>query len=222
MKKNHGFQKLKVKDLVKASWNYKTDDPELKEKLRANIKRNGIIENLIVRELGKKYEVVNGNHRFEVLLEDGVKEVMVYNLGDISLPAAQRIAYETNETKFENDQIKLSRLMNNIMKEFEASDLVKTMALKLEDIDALTKLISYDPGQYKTNEGEIEDLIKNRLLKRGTKDAFVQLLSRISALLCEALKMKKVTEDDALDVIIYIMKEIDDKSITKAINARAK
>jgi hypothetical protein len=34
--------------------------------------------------------------------------------------------------------------------------------------------------------------------------------------------MKKVTEDDALDVIIYIMKEIDDKSITKAINARAK
>lgn len=36
------FVEIPIEKLVKANWNYKNDDVELKEKLKANIKRNGI------------------------------------------------------------------------------------------------------------------------------------------------------------------------------------
>ena len=55
---------LPIDALRKAPWNYKTDDPKLAEKLRANMERNGQLENIVVRQMDdESYEVVNGNHR---------------------------------------------------------------------------------------------------------------------------------------------------------------
>ena len=63
-----GFIEIPTDKLVKADWNYKTEDQEKQEKLKENIKRNGQIENIIIRELETGFfEVVNGNHRLSVL-----------------------------------------------------------------------------------------------------------------------------------------------------------
>jgi ParB-like chromosome segregation protein Spo0J len=51
---NTGFCELNISQLVKADWNYKVDNEALAEKLANNIKRNGQIENIIVRELDKE------------------------------------------------------------------------------------------------------------------------------------------------------------------------
>lgn len=51
MNKKIGFQEIDIENLVKAEWNYKKDDAILHEKLKANILKNGLIENIIVREL---------------------------------------------------------------------------------------------------------------------------------------------------------------------------
>lgn len=39
--KAENFIEVPLKDLLPAPWNYKTDNPDLVEKLMANIKRNG-------------------------------------------------------------------------------------------------------------------------------------------------------------------------------------
>ena len=65
-----GFIEVPIDKLVKADWNYKTEDDKKQEKLKENIKRNGQIENILIRELDTGYyEVVNGNHRLSVLKE---------------------------------------------------------------------------------------------------------------------------------------------------------
>lgn len=120
--------KLKVKDLVPAKWNYKENDQKTLEALKANIAKNGQLESIIVRELpNNKYEVVNGNHRLEVFKSLEIKEVDAYSLGDIPLKEAQRIALETNETRFKSNEDDLFRLLDSLAEEFSLEDLQETL-----------------------------------------------------------------------------------------------
>ena len=107
---------LPTKKLVKCDWNYKTDDNELLAKLISNIERNGQIENIIVREVkNNKYEIVNGNHRYDALLRLGVEEVICFNLGKITTNQAKRIAIETNETRFAADSFLLASTVQEVL-----------------------------------------------------------------------------------------------------------
>lgn len=122
------FVTLSLDKLVKADWNYKQDDAETLEKLVANLKRNGQVENIIVRELDTGfYEIVNGNHRFDALKIVGAKEAVAYNLGKISLAAAKRLAVETNETKFASNTNLLDELLRELSESFDPDDLMATV-----------------------------------------------------------------------------------------------
>lgn len=135
------FVELDITKLVKANWNYKEDNDELKEKLKANIKRNGQIENLIVRLLDTGfYEIVNGNHRYDALVELNIKRVVCYNLGKITLAQAQRIAIETNETRFVSNPEKLSKILSELKVEFPDDDLLSTMPYNSEEFNELLNL----------------------------------------------------------------------------------
>lgn len=153
------YKVLPVEKLVKASWNYKTDDPVLLEKLKANIKRNGQVENIIVRKLDTGfYEVVNGNHRFSALVDLEITEAVVFDLGKISDAQARRIAVETNETKFETDNIKLAEVIKEITEEFVDLDaLSETMPYTPEDIDNFNRLLTFDWDQYQGDSTEDGD-----------------------------------------------------------------
>ena len=129
------FHSLPIDKLVEASWNYKDDDEVLQEKLAENIKRNKQIENIIVRELDTGfYEVVNGNHRYKAMKNIGASKVMVYNLGKVSLNEAKKIAYETNETKFNTIDAKLNLMLKELSEDYSLEELSKTSPFELEEI----------------------------------------------------------------------------------------
>lgn len=138
-----------ISTLVPAEWNYKEDDAEMDAKLRANIERNGVVQNLITRVLrGKKLEVVNGNHRLRILKEMGLKKVVVYHKGKISLNEAKRLAVETNETNYETNQLKLSELMRDISLDFGVDQLVLTMPYEPDVLNAMLEVPGFDINQY--------------------------------------------------------------------------
>ena len=144
-----GFIEIPIDKLVKADWNYKTEDPDKQEKLKENIKRNGQIENIIIRELETGYfEVVNGNHRLTVLKDLKQKMVHCYNLGKVTQAQAIRIAIETNETKFDTDSITLAERVKELTEEFDLKDLVSTLPYSEIEIDNFSKLTDFDWEQY--------------------------------------------------------------------------
>lgn len=150
------FIEIETSKLVKADWNYKEDNEKLLEKLKSNIKRNGQIENIIIRELDTGFfEVVNGNHRFEALKQLGIEKIIAYNLGKITLSQAQRIAIETNETRFETDRIKLGETLKEISSDFLLDDLEKTMPFNEEELKNLVELVDFDWDQYQEKTEEI-------------------------------------------------------------------
>ncbi len=144
-----GFIEISTNKLIKADWNYKTEDINKSEKLKENIKRNGQVENILIRELDTGFfEVVNGNHRLDVFKDLGIEKVMSYNLGKITQQQAMRIAIETNETKFDIDSILLAERIKEISSEFELMDLAKTLPYSEKDIENYSKLTEFDWEQY--------------------------------------------------------------------------
>jgi hypothetical protein len=110
------WMQIPIAQLRPAPWNYKVDDDFLAKRLEANIRRNGQVENLIVRELGDgTFEVVNGNHRLVTFRALGMAEAMCYNVGTVAVRDAQRLAIETNETKFASDPFLMADLVQEVL-----------------------------------------------------------------------------------------------------------
>lgn len=153
--KNHSnnWQEIDVKKLFPAKWNYKEQDNVLDEKLAEGIKKNGMLQNLIVRQVGEKFEVVNGNHRLPIVEQLGHKTVMCYNLGKVPLAMAQKIAIETNEISYETNQLKLAGLIRDISKHFSVDELLTTMPYEPEHMKSMLEVPKFDLSQYTNHEG---------------------------------------------------------------------
>lgn len=148
MKIKTGFERFKVisvDKLVKADWNYKADNEEMKLKLKANISRNGLIMNLNVREIGGgKYEVIDGNHRLEAVRELGLPNVMACNHGKMSTKRAKRLAVEINETLFEAGQMGLGEIVVDLTKHFGVDDLIETLPFSKSEVENFQEMVGFD------------------------------------------------------------------------------
>jgi hypothetical protein len=154
-----GFIDLPVKSLIKADWNYKENDSDKLEKLKRNIQKNGLIENIIVRELPKnKYEIVNGNHRFDVLSQLEIENVHCFNLGKITLNQAKRIAIETNESKFNADLSLLGANIKDILQDFPVEDLSSTFFMEESEIIDYSEMSEFSFDEYEDGLKEKKEI----------------------------------------------------------------
>jgi ParB-like chromosome segregation protein Spo0J len=149
------FLPIPVESLKRAPWNYKQENKALTKKLVANIKRNGQLENLVVRELDGEYEVVNGNHRLDAYKELGVVEAMCLNLGDVPVEAAMRVAIELNETRFPTNDRKLALLVAAILKQVDKTDALSTLPFQDVELDAMLKGLDPDWDAFTMTEAEL-------------------------------------------------------------------
>jgi len=176
------YKVFPIEIIKKAPWNYKTDDDKIAQKLSNNINRIGQVENVQLRLLDDGYyEMVNGNHRLDSMVALGKKFIIAYDHGVISDAEAKRIAVETNETRFESDQNKLSILINELKIEFSDEDLKITFPysdhqfkhlsnISISDADLDINSVhddDYDeapPEKPKTKFGDLYELNNHRLL----------------------------------------------------------
>ena len=156
--------------LVKADWNYKIDNDKRKEDLLQNLKRIGQVENILVRELDTGYyEVINGNHRYDVFADMGTQFVLCYDFGHISDAQAKRVAVETNETKFEVDNIKLAETIKDITVEFSFDEIEITMPFTMPELENFGELLEFNWDEINNNpaDSEQEKGKKNKCPKCG-------------------------------------------------------
>lgn len=162
------FISIPIGKLKKAPWNFKGDDEEKQKKLTERIRKNGVIQNSVVRDLEDgTYEYVDGNHRHDSFLELGIQEVMCYDLGKVSIEEAKRQAIELQEA-FEADPLKLSELLKELDLVFP--DLDTTIPQDRIELQAI--LDSLDTSLNETvdtdiQETEVPKAPKTAISKRG-------------------------------------------------------
>jgi hypothetical protein len=146
---------LPLGKLVKAKWNYKYDDEAKRAKLSANLKRNGQVENLVVRTADRgRFEVIIGNHRLDAMRDAGFQTAYCFNVGKVSQAAAVRLAIELNETRFDTNQLVLAERIREIAGEFTQEDLVATLPYSEKEFEEMRKLLDFNWEQYNKEPGQ--------------------------------------------------------------------
>jgi len=195
------IETLPVEKLFKCSWNYKENSDFLREKLRNNMKRNGQLETILVRELGDGYEVVNGNHRLDVFNDLELKEVLCINLGKVEDVEAKRMAIELNETRFDSDTEKLSDLLQELAKSYNLGDLQDTMPFSEEELNSYLEILDFTMEEVKSeleNMPDEEEEIKERKFKIDfTAEQYNVVLQAVG-------RVKEENQNDMLPVSVCI------------------
>ena len=123
-------------------WNPNRVPPDLFEKLRAYIEREGFVEPLVVRPKGDRFEILGGFHRWKIAGELGYETVpcVVVELDD---RRAKILSINLNELKGQSVPSLLAELIHDLSRETTLDDLASQLpwdASQLADFQDLLKI----------------------------------------------------------------------------------
>jgi hypothetical protein len=120
-------------------WNSNVVNPINEEKLELSMGRFGAFKPVIVRQVGKGYEIIGGQHRVEAMRKLGYTDVPVMNLGVIDDETAKEISLVDNGRYGEDDPYKLGEILKSI-----SVDVSEFLPYTSEDLSALQKSVEID------------------------------------------------------------------------------
>lgn len=161
------YDVVSVKRLKRNPWNYNEMDEVGMEKLKATMRLDGFIDDIIVREIddpGDKvdYEIIDGEHRWFAAKELGMAKVPIKNLGKIDDIKAKALTIKLNELKGRPDTERMALIVDEIIRSTD-DDLINTMPFDDEEMSELSRLAREtvddvpDPKPGTTNDDEDGD-----------------------------------------------------------------
>ena len=121
---NRAFElvEIDVDRLEPNPWNPNRMSPEMYEKLREYVKREGLVEPIVVRPRGEGYQILGGYHRWKIAQDLGYETVpcAVVELED---RRAKILSVNLNEMKGQSVTSLLSELIYDLNKELILEDL---------------------------------------------------------------------------------------------------
>jgi ParB family chromosome partitioning protein len=103
-------------------WNPNRMSPEMYEKLREYVKKEGLVEPIVVRPRGERYQILGGYHRWKIAQDLGYETVpcAVVELDD---RRAKVLSVNLNEMKGQSVTSLLSELIYDLNRELTLEDL---------------------------------------------------------------------------------------------------
>jgi ParB family chromosome partitioning protein len=135
---------LPISQLRPAVWNSNEVEPEMMARLRESMTRFGLVENLVARPNGDgTYEVLSGNHRFQVLIELGVETVpcVVVDLDDAQ---ARLLAQAMNHIRGEDNPGLRAEVLRQVLDSVPQYEVLRLLPETADGLQALVNLCEED------------------------------------------------------------------------------
>lgn len=169
------------------------DDKSLEE-LANSIKQHGIIQPLILRKLGEKYEIVAGERRYKAAIMAGLVSVPAV-ITELDDNASAEVAIVENVQRKDLTAIEEAKSYKALLDKgyMTQEDLAKKMGLSQSNISNKLRLLTLDES---VQEAVIQEKISERharsLLKLKTHEEQRQMLDRV---INERLTVRQLEEE---------------------------
>ncbi len=160
--------RLKVHDvpigkLVANPWNPNRMDDKTLAKLTAYVKREGLVEPLVVRpRKGGTYEIIGGEHRWRAAKELGYKSVPCVSV-QLDDRRAKVLSINLNELKGQSVPSLLAELVHDLSRDISLEDLSSQLPYDVADLSDLTDLLRLPDGLDLQLEEEAEAMKRDSM-----------------------------------------------------------
>ena len=135
---------LPIEHLREASWNPNVMDEAMLGRLMESVRRFGMVQNLVVRELlDGTYEVLSGNHRLRVLRRMGFTWVLCV-IVELDDSQAKLLAQVLNRVQGEDDLGLQVEVVREVLKTIPQSDVLSLLPESAASLEALSSLGAED------------------------------------------------------------------------------
>jgi ParB-like chromosome segregation protein Spo0J len=150
-------------------WNPNKTKPRQQQAIAESLATYSQILDIIVRPIGDRYQIIDGEHRYDELTD----EVYVTVLHGLSDADAKKLTIVLNETRGEADKIELAQLLANLSEELEGDELLNALPYEQSELDELVKLAQVDWDNFNSTEKEEPDFKGE---SDPTQDDFVKIV----------------------------------------------
>ena len=136
---------IEVEKLKPNPWNPNRMSDEMFHKLKEYVKREGMVEPIVVRPQGKEYEILGGYHRWLICKELGYSSVpcVVVELDD---KRARILSVNLNELKGQSLPHLLAELIHDLSKEVTLEDLETQLPYSTAELKDSLELLKLPDG----------------------------------------------------------------------------
>ena len=124
--------RIPLEDLSPNPWNPNEMDEKRWEALGQSIEQYGIdLQPLVVRQRGDHYQIIDGEHRYRWAQELKIKQLpaIVVEVDDVN---AKKMTQILNRTRGEDNPVKLKELLDSLLVEIEANELINGLPIETE------------------------------------------------------------------------------------------
>ena len=142
-------------------WNPNRMSQEMYHKLKEYIKREGLVEPIVVRPHGDGYQILGGYHRWKIAQELGYETVpcAVVELDD---RRAKILSVNLNEMKGQSVSVLLSELVHDLSQELTLEDLESQLPYSEAELKDALELMKIPDGLEAYLDAEVEKAERER------------------------------------------------------------
>ena len=161
MSKAFELVEIDVGNLKPNPWNPNRMSEEMYHKLKAYVKREGLVEPIVVRPKGDGYEILGGFHRWKIAKELGYETVpcAVVELDD---RRAKILSINLNEMKGQSVSALLSDLVHDLSRELTLKDLESQLPYTEADLKDALEIMKIPDGLEAYLDAEVEKAERER------------------------------------------------------------
>ena len=153
---------IPVEKLRPNSFNPNRMSEEMFHKLREYLRREGLVEPIVVRGKGDGYEILGGYHRWRICKEDlGYKTVPCVVL-DLDDRRAKILSVNLNELKGQSVPDLLAQLVHDLSEEVTLDDLATQLPYSKAELSDVLEVLKVPDGLKEYLDAEVEKAERER------------------------------------------------------------
>ena len=208
---------LPLESLKEAPWNANQTDDAMLQRLRSSISKYGLVQNLVVRRIGDKYEVLSGNQRLKLLREFNVKIVpgVIVDLDDAH---ARLLAQALNHIHGDDDLGLRAELIREVMRVIPEEEILTILPDTVESLKGMASLGQETIAGYLMNWERARSIRLRNLVFKLTEEQLQVVGKAIEHMLPEATRQQGIspnTKGTALYLICKFFLEKENKNVNQ-------